>query len=79
MTSRPQDRFELTSATSSDEPQVIELCHLILHESSRVPQFRATVLIISRPHGDKGAITDLPQSHHFESHRQSFIRTPVRW
>ena len=68
----------LTSATPADEPEVIKLGHLVLHDSRTVAKFRTVVLVVSRPDGDEGAVQDVSKCHHFECDGQSLVGAPMR-
>ena len=68
----------LTPSAPADEPEVVELGHLILHEGRRVPELGAAVLVVTRAHGHHRAVADLAEGHHLERHRQSLVRAPVR-
>ena len=68
---------ELTSATPADEPEVIKLGHLILHDRRAVSKLRTIVLVVACPHSDQGAVQHVPQGHHFEGDRQSLVGSPV--
>ena len=59
----------LTSSAPSDEPQVVELGHLVLHDGAAVPQLRTEVLVVAGPHRDHGAVPHVAQRHHLERHR----------
>lgn len=49
----------LTSATASDESQIIEFGHLIFHDGRTIPQLAAIVFIVSGFHGDHRSIADV--------------------
>lgn len=68
----------LTSTASADEPQVVELGDLILHQSRRISQLGAAVLIVTSANGHKGAVAHLAESHDLECHRESLVGPPMR-
>lgn len=70
--------FSGTSSAPADEPQIVELSHLILHHRRGVPQLGTVVLVVSRPHSHHGPIPDVPKRDHLERHRQRLIRPPMR-
>ena len=67
-----------TSAGASDEAQVAEFGHLVLHDGRVVAQFAAIVFVVAGADGDDGAVGDLAQRHDTEGDRQRFIGAPVR-
>lgn len=69
--------LDLTSSTSANKSQIIELGHLVLHDGAGVAQLSAPVLIIARPDGDQRAVGDLAQGDHFEGHRKCLVGAPV--
>jgi len=68
----------LTSAAASDEPKVVELGHLVLHDGRAVPQLGAVIFIVARLDGDHCAVHHVAQRDHLEGHRQRLIGSPVR-
>jgi len=68
----------LTSPASADEPEVVEFGDLVLHQRGRVPQFRATVLIVSGPNGHKSTVPNLAEGYHLEGYRKGLVRSPMR-
>jgi len=70
-------RETLTSAAPADEPQVVELGHLVLHHRRAVAQLRTVVLIVARPHGDHRSVHDVAQRDDLEGHRQRLVAAPV--
>jgi len=68
----------LTSAAPADEPEVVEFGDLVLHQRGRVPQFRATVLIVPGPNGHKSTVPDLAEGYHLEGYRKGLVRSPMR-
>lgn len=71
--------MELTSSTSADEPQIIELRNLILHESSGITQFRTAVLIIARSNCHQCPITNVTERYYLERNWKSLVGSPVVW
>ena len=67
----------LTSPASPDEPQIVELGHLVLHEGGRVPQLGAAILVVARANGDQRAVPDLAESDHLERDREGLVRPPM--
>lgn len=57
-----------TSSASPNESEVVELGDLVLHDSGTVSQLRGAVLVVSRSYSDQRAVTNVPQSYHFECH-----------
>ena len=68
----------LTSAGSSNESQIAELGHLVLHDGRVIAELATVVLVVTGADGDHGAVRDLSECHDAEGHRQRFVRTPVR-
>ena len=54
----------LPPAAASDEPEVVELGHVVLHDGRVVAQLAAEVLIIPRPQGHNCAVRHLAQRNH---------------
>jgi len=71
-------RWTLTSAAPADEPQIVELGHLVLHQGSAVAQLRAKVLVVARSYGHGRAVRNLAERHHLERHRKRLVGPPVR-
>ena len=69
----------LTSATSADEPKIVELGHLVLHQSRRVSQLSTAVLVVTSTNGDQSAIADFAKSHHLEGYWKGLVGPPVSW
>lgn len=67
----------LTSSASADEPQIVKLGDLILHQSRRISKLGTTILIIASAYSHQGTVAYFAESYNFESHRKSFIRPPV--
>lgn len=59
----------LTSTASADEPQVVELGYLILHQSRGISQLGAAILIVTGAHGHQGTVAHLAESHDLERYR----------
>lgn len=68
----------LTATAASNEAQIIEFGHLILHDSRAVSQLGAIVLVVAGLHRDHGAVANVAQTDHLEGDRQRFVRSPVR-
>ena len=54
----------LAPATSTNESEIIELGHIVLHDGSVVTKLTTEVLIISSSESDHSAISDLTQCYH---------------
>ena len=54
----------LPPAAPSNEPQVVELGHVVLHDGRVVAQLAAEVLVIPRPQGHHRAVSHLAQRDH---------------
>jgi len=76
----PKDstRLKLTSSAASDEAEVVEFGHLVLHDGRAVPQLGAVVLVVAGADGDQGAVEDVAEGHHLEGDGQSLVGAPVR-
>lgn len=68
----------LTAPAPADEPQVVELGHLVLHHRRAVPELRTAILIIPGTHCHQRPIAYITECHHFKRHWQSFVRPPMR-
>jgi len=68
----------LTSAAPADEPEVVELGDLVLHQRGGVPQFRATILVITSADRHQSPIPDLAEGDHFKRHWKGLVGSPVR-
>ncbi|GIY88475.1 hypothetical protein CEXT_639351 [Caerostris extrusa] len=68
----------LTSTAPSDEPEVVEFGHLVLHDGRRISQLRAVVLVVSRLDGHQGAVDDLSQADHPKRDGKGLVGPPVR-
>jgi hypothetical protein len=68
----------LTSSAPADEPQIVELGDLVLHDGRRVSQLGAVVLVVAGLDGDDGAVADVAESDHLEGDRQRLVGPPVR-
>lgn len=53
----------LTSAAPSDEAQVVEPGHLVLHHGRGVPQLGRVVFVIAGHNGDQSPVGDVPKGH----------------
>lgn len=73
------DSKGLTSSAPSDEPKIVELGHLVLHQRGRVPQLGAAVLVVTSANGHQSAVADVSKGHHLEGHWQGLVRPPVGW
>ena len=62
-----------------DDPEVVELGHVVLHHLGVVPQLPAKVLIVPDSQVDHRAVLDVTQCDHFESRRKGLVRSPVAW
>ena len=62
-----------------DDPEVVELGHVVLHHLRVVPQLPAKVLIVPDSQVDHRAVLDVTQGDHFESRRKGLVRSPVAW
>ena len=62
-----------------DDPEVVELGHVVLHHLRVVPQLPAKVLIVPDSQVDHRAVLDVTQCDHFESRRKGLVRSPVAW
>ena len=69
----------LAPAAPADDPQVVELGHVVLHHLRVVPQLSAKVLVVPDPQVDHRPVLYVTQRDHFESRRQGFVRPPVAW
>lgn len=69
--------FRLTSAATSDEPQIIEFSHLIFHNGRTISQFGAPILIVACFYRNSCAVANIGQCYDFECNRKCFIRSPM--
>ena len=69
----------LPPAAASDEPQVVELGHVVLHDGRVIAQLAAKIFIVSSPEADYNSVLDITEGDHFESHWQSLVTPPVCW
>lgn len=72
-----RERKTLSAPAATDEPQVVKLGDLILHDGGAVAKFCAIILVVSRPQGDHGAVLDVVQGDHLEGDRQALVAPPV--
>ena len=54
----------LTSSRPSDEPEIVELGHLVLHDGRAVAQLRTVVLIVARPQCHDRPVRHVAQRDH---------------
>ena len=59
----------LASSRPADESEIVELCHLVLHDGGAVAKLAAVVLVVAGSQGDEGAVHDVAQRDHLECHR----------
>ena len=57
----------LAPAAPADDPQVVELGHVVLHHLRVVPQLSAKVLVVPDPQVDHRPVLYVTQRDHFES------------
>ena len=58
--------FSLTSSRPADEPEIVELGHLVLHDGRAVPQLGAVVLVVARSQCDYRPVRHVAQRDHLE-------------
>lgn len=71
------DRERLSAAAATDEPQVVEFGHLVLHHGCVVAKLSAPVLVVSGFDRDDCVVRNVVQSDDFEGTREAFVRSPV--
>ena len=69
---------QLTSSRPSDEPQIVELGHVVLDDGGGVPQLGAPVFIVAGADGDQSAVLDAAEADDAEGRRQRLVGAPVR-
>lgn len=67
-----------TSSGSSDEPQVVEFGHVILHDGRSIAEFGAPVLIVSGADRHQSAVVDSAETDDPEGGRKRLVGTPMR-
>lgn len=68
----------LTSSRSANKSEIVESCHLVLHDSCGVAKFGGEVVIVPCQYGDGHSVRDVAaQSNNFEGHRECFVAPPV--
>lgn len=71
------DREGLSSAAASNESQIVEFGHLVLHHGLVVAHLPAVVLIVAGLDCDDGAVLNVVQGDHFEGAREALVAAPV--
>ena len=61
--------MRITSSGSSDESEVTELGHLVLHNGRVITQFAAVILVVSSADGHHRPIRNFTERYHAEGHR----------
>ena len=69
--------MKLTPSTASDEAQVVEFRHLILHISDAVAQLGGVVLVVARADRHFRAVLHFAEGHQLEGDWQRLVRPPV--
>ena len=70
--------LSLTSARPPDEPEIVELGHLVLHDGRAVPQLGAVVLIVARSQGHYRPVRHVAQRDHLERLMTQTQRAPSK-
>ena len=66
-----------TSAGSADEPQIVELGHVILDGGAAVAQFGGPVLVVTSPQRHQRPVVDVAEADDAEGRRQRLVGAPV--
>ena len=56
----------LAAAATANDPEVIELCHVVLHDGSVVAQLPAEVLIVPHPQVHHRTVLHVTQRYHLQ-------------
>ena len=67
----------LAPAAPADDPQVVELGHVVLHDGRVVEELAAEVLVVADPQTAHSAVLDITEGDHFKGHRQGLVAPPV--
>ena len=68
----------LAAPAAANDPQIIELCHVVLHDRGVVSQLAAEVFIVADAQIDNCPILDVAQRDHLEGHRQCLVGPETR-
>ena len=66
-----------TSSGTADEPEIVELGHVVLHDGRGVAEFGAPVLVVAGADGDQSAVVDSAEANDAKSRRQRLVGAPV--
>lgn len=66
-----------TSARTAYKTKIIELGHVIFHDSSPVAKFCAPIFVVARADGDQGPVVDPTETDNTERSRKSLVGAPV--
>ena len=62
-----------------DDPEVVELGHVVLHHLGVVPQLPTKVLIVADSQVHHRPVLNVTQGNHFESRGKGLVRPPMAW
>jgi hypothetical protein len=56
----------LAAAAAANNPQIIELCHIVLHDGGVVAQLTAKVLVVPHPQVHHRPVVNVAQRYHLK-------------
>ena len=62
-----------------DDPEVVELGHVVLHHLGVVPELPTKVLIVADSQVHHRPVLNVTQRNHFESRGKGLVRPPMVW
>ena len=69
----------LAPPAPADDPEIVELGHIVLHHLGVVPQLPTKVLVVPNSQVHHRSVLNVTQRNHFESRRKGLVRPPVAW